>query len=59
MRRRGHAVDLCEGVQNYRINTNLSARVSFLNPSWNEDVSDEGVQLRFKVGTRCLASSSL
>ena len=33
----------------YTINTNLSARVSMLNPAWNDDVSDAGVNDRFKV----------
>jgi len=49
-------VNICgEDDMKYTIKTGLSSRVSFLNPSWNEDVDSAGVNDRFKV---CIRSPS-
>jgi uncharacterized UPF0160 family protein len=34
-------------VRRYNITTNLSARVSYLNPEWNEKGVDENVKFQF------------
>ena len=48
-------VNICgEDDMKYTIKTGLSSRVSFLNPSWNEDVDSAGVNDRFKVCIRPL-----
>lgn len=38
-----NGIDQFEGMPKYRISTNLSTRVSYLNPSWNEENADEMV----------------
>jgi len=34
-----NGINMCDGDTRYKVNTNLSARVGFLNPKWNEEQS--------------------
>jgi uncharacterized UPF0160 family protein len=43
-----NGVEVAEGPMNYRITTTLSSRVSFLNPGWNEDQSEDKVNAQFQ-----------
>ncbi|XP_065347537.1 MYG1 exonuclease [Cloeon dipterum] len=41
-----NGVNICDGEQRYKIHTNLSSRVSHLNPRWNETDYDENALFR-------------
>lgn len=43
-----NGVEISNGELNYKVPTTLSSRVSYLNPRWNEENSDEITNERFK-----------
>ena len=51
-----NGVELSTGELNYQITTNLSSRVAYLNPNWNESNSDEITNERFKKAMELTAT---
>ena len=43
-----NGVEVSDGPLNYKISTNLSSRVAYLNPQWNEENNDTITNERFK-----------
>ena len=43
-----NGIEVAEGKLNYKVTTNLSSRVGSLNPSWNEEQTDDVMNGRFR-----------